>query len=73
MKSRGFFLTSVKGDDPGLGIAEDSRKTSVGSKAREGVETCKSVFGFHSSQTLLPLTQTCQVFKERFPYEKGLK
>ena len=73
MKNRDFFLTTVESDDAGLGITEDARKTAVRPEAREGVKTCERGFGFHSSQTLLSITQTCQVFKERFPSGKGLK
>ena len=70
MKNRDFFLTTVKGDNAGLRITEDTRKTATGPEALEGVETCECWFCFHSSQTLHLLTQICQVFKERFPYEK---
>ena len=71
MKSRDFFLTSVQGDHPGLGIAEDTRKTAVGPEAREGVETCESGFGFHNSQTLPLSPKPVKFSKNVFPMKRA--
>lgn len=63
MKNTSFFLTSHQRHDSGMGIPEETLKTAPGTESRQAVETLQGSLGFHSTKTL---TQTCQVFKERF-------
>ena len=71
MKSRGFFLTSVQGNDPGMRIAEYAGKTAIGPEAGEGVETCESGFGFHNAQTLLLSPKPVKFSKSVFPMKRA--